>query len=1004
MGSVRARTGIGSRGRATRELGNQVLNDGSTRAGKFGLVIRFLRRRFSLGRIGRRKLGGGWDEGKPFGRGEIVAEFHRVRKLDHPPVLVVQGVRGSKKSELLDHMRRSFTLRRSWYRAEEVDAKVDFFAISPEPEPTFASIDTQLRSNGSWVRRLHLPRFRRMQALLSEEQGGRSAMPVHSGAAENDLAWLEAMGQPIPSIVVQRRADDLSSWGRATRYVREIWWRHSPGRAARWMREFTDRLPDPMAGPGSLRRRLEMLQTGLGVATAEDLRRATRRFVLPVSEVALFFDGYHRVERTDQPNFVVEFAEAVAESKARVLMVVACRRQAEWSKMAEAQPDCEEYGPMTICERVQIHRLEPLAWGDRIYALRKYGVPASLVHDLAEFSAGMPIALGLLGEAFGTVDGGDSRHRALLQRLPLQTGPEDEWFETLSRTLVNEMLAGLGRDEELHLQAAASQRNFDRDLLARLLGDRFSDACFKWLITSEFVGTPRPSSVLRTTESYRVRSFVREIFATTVSNHGEVEDWHQRSAQYLSDGAARASDPDLEFQLEAEALYHRLFTEPELAKSELFQWFNAQLHASRTDRCETLLWIGLRYNWADPAWRATVLTHAGKMYLARNQNELAMQRLLEAKATVELDGSDPSLRAPIALALARCYLLEERFLESREEFAWLGDRESQHPVVRFQCLWAECREERDSGELTASRELTDEAKALLEELLDGSRVTDSISVAKSLGLGSLPRKRAHIVRHEAELARRLGDYVTSEAKVDDAHQRYSVDPEEGIEGYTNLVRAHNRRHEGAFDDSIELAFEIYDGFMRQEPRDLRGAGWALRCLAQAHLCAADPEAALSALDEIMKIDPLVFPQALPFGLFGKATLERHRGNYGQARKLLRQADQEQRGRAATYWRFHHRIERIELDRIQSPLLADREIRALLNQPRVEEHPTLQFSAALLGVRTLGREGAYVETAERSADRIRCGSRAGSWEVDTLSATLAEIDAGREPPPLILNLP
>ncbi len=790
-------------------------------------------------------------------------------------------------------MRRSFTLRRSWYRGEEVDAKVDFFAVAPEPEPTFESINTQLSANSSWIRRLRSPRFRRMQTLLAREQSGQGEASVRSEAAENDLGWLEEMGLPVPPVLVQKRRPSRSRLREIPLEIREFWWRHSPTSAAVWVREFWQRLPAPMAGPGSLRQRIEMLQAGLGAATAEDLRRATRRLILPISEVALFFDGYHRVERRDRPTFVIDFFERIAESKARVLLVVACRRQTQWSELADEQPDCEWFGPMTISNLVQIHRLESLGWSDSVHALWKYGVPADLVHELTQLSAGMPVALSLLGRAFGTT-GDDSRDRALLNRLPLKTEPREEWFDQFSQILVAEMLQGLRPNLDLHLRAAATQRNFDRNLLAHLLGDDFSNRSFRQLIDSEFVGTARPSSVLRTEESYRVRSFVRDILAAAPSQ-GDVNKWRRLSVEYLTGQAERTPDPELEFQFEAEVLYHRLFMEPDVAKPELIQLFHAQLHASRTDHCEALLWIGLRFNWADPEWQATVLTHAGTMYLARNQNKLALERLLEAKATAQLNGSSSPLAVTISLVLARCYRLEERSLEARKELAWLGQRGDLHPVVRFQCLWSECREERDHGELIASRELTNEARELLSELLDDTRREESTATAKLHALGPLPRKRAHIVRHEADLARRGGDYVTSLAKMTEALEGYKTDPEMGIERYTELVGAHVRRQEGAFDTSIEAAFHIYNGFMEQKPRDLRGAGWAMRCLAQAQLQAADPEAAAPTLEKLTTIDPLVYPRARPFGLLGQAIIQRRLGNYPEARQLLRLSERAVKG-------------------------------------------------------------------------------------------------------------
>ena len=222
-----------------------------------------------------------------------------------------------------------------------------------------------------------------------------------------------------------------------------------------------------MDGPASLCQRMEILQNGLAEATAEDFRHATRRRLLPISEIAVFIDGYHRVERSAEPDFIVSFAKRLAELGAlRVVLVVACREQERWTKLADAQPDCEDFGIMKVSRRVQIHHLQPIGWADRVHALQRYGAPPSLVNRLADLSAGVPLALSMLGAAFGAVGPARQRSQLLLDELPDPVRADGAWFERFTRVMAREMLAGLDRDLKLHLRAAATQRNFDRPLIA----------------------------------------------------------------------------------------------------------------------------------------------------------------------------------------------------------------------------------------------------------------------------------------------------------------------------------------------------------------------------------------------------------------------------------------------------------------------------------------------------------------------------------------------------------
>jgi tetratricopeptide (TPR) repeat protein len=932
----------------------------------------------------------------------VVAEFHRVRKFDRPPVFVIQGVRGSQKSELLDHLRFTFSKRAAWHLAEDKEAKVDFWALDPEPESTFASIARQLTAERSWVRPLRFPRLKRLQEILAVEQQRAGSAPPQASAVDDERNWLATTGGGIINLAAETSIPTPPRSAAAMRKLRVAWWRVSPTRAGRWTRRLHRSLPHPLESPDSRRRRMEVLEDGLAQAAVEDLRRATRRFLLPVSEVALFVDGYHRVERSAQPDFVVEFAKRLAESEARVILVIACREQTLWSKLAESQADYKSYGTMEVSERVQIHHLQPLAWADRIRSLYKDGVPPTLAPKLAEISLGMPVMLDLLGAAFGDRPRASRRSRELLAELPEADRVDEAWFEEFSRTIASDLLKGLPDRLELHLRAAATQRNFDKNLLERVIGDNFSEKCYRELVQSELVGTPRPSLLLDEHETYRVRSFVRSALTADPSEEAATQRWHRRAATYFERRAEGSTDPDLRFRLEAEALFHRLFTAPLEAKPELFKRFQGYLLASRTDHCEALLRVALDFDHSDSHWRATVLAHAGKMYLARNRHPLAEERLLEAKRLVSLDETEKWLAVTIHLSLAKCYRLQERFADARRELGALSSHAEIHPVVEFQRTWSESLEAKDEGRLQASRELAEQCEHLLEVLLEPSREEDSARAAEAFGLAPLPRKRFHIARHFSDLARRSGYYALGFDHLDAAVAGYRDDPEDGIVEHAELGRAHLLRGEGVFKASLDLAEQLYQTFTSPALEDLRGAAEAGRCIAHAQLCGVDPEQARAMLEELVETDPQLYPRAPRFGLFGLGELERLQGNLSSARRLY-QRSQELSG-PAHFECCYGKLGTIELDRIERPHQVTGSLRQLLRQPGVSDHPSVRFYAALIKLRAFGLNLEEMQDAWVTAERFTHSPLGRRWEAEELKCNLAAIEVGEEPPPLIFNLP
>ncbi len=460
-------------------------------------------------------------------------------------------------------------------------------------------------------------------------------------------------------------------------------------------------------------------------------------------------------------------------------------------------------------------------------------------------------------------------------------------------------------------------------------------------------------------------------------------------------------DPDIAFLLETEALYHRLFFEPDIAKLELFTFFQRQLLAARTDRCEALLRAALDYDSTDPRWRATVLAQAGKMYLARDRHRLAEERLREAQSLVSLDDEDSWLAVSISLALAKCHRLQGHFAAVRRELAALADQPEVHPVVAFQKEWFGSLEAASKGHLAAAGEMAGEAKRLLHSLLEPAVAVAHAGAAEAFGLGPLPRKRIHVLRLEADLARRRGDYLDASEKIDEAIARYREDPEDCVVDYAMLVHTHVLRQEGD-PGALPLAEEVHRNFEARRPGDLPGAARSLRCIAQAWML-ADPERARPYLEQLVEMESGLYPSGRPFALFALGELERLKGEQEAARRLYRLSERSAEGRDC----FEHcygQLGLIELDRLDRPHQVADGIRLLLSRPGVLEHPSLEFSLALLGVRAFGREGGHVEATRRAAARFARRPAMPSWEEEALAVTLASIDTGTELPPLVLNLP
>src|SRR3954452_4908395 len=67
------------------------------------------------------------------GRSPIVHRFHNLRRRDSPPVLIIQGVRGAGKSDLVLRLQFGFRRRWAWRVGREVDVLLKINASLATP-------------------------------------------------------------------------------------------------------------------------------------------------------------------------------------------------------------------------------------------------------------------------------------------------------------------------------------------------------------------------------------------------------------------------------------------------------------------------------------------------------------------------------------------------------------------------------------------------------------------------------------------------------------------------------------------------------------------------------------------------------------------------------------------------------------------------------------------------------------------------------------------------------
>jgi tetratricopeptide (TPR) repeat protein len=957
------------------------------------------------------------------GRAEIVRRFHARRREAQPPVFVIQGPLGSGKTHLVGRIRATY--RRSSlgsFPRRNVDVRLDLMPPKvPEAEFTLEVLRRQLRTRFSLWRRVTTPRFDLMRAQLFVHRVSLGeADPPRAVAA--DLQWalqtgvkvatsLHAGGTPL---VVPSLKAGPGRWARQAR-VRFGW-----GAAAKWVKAFRDALPttDPL-GQTDLAR-AEAMERGLTIAMAQDLAAATRRKRFAVRQVVIFIDAYDRVENeSSSPAWLVEFADDLRDAGAAVMLVLACRRQRLWTERMHRDGDYEDKRVFEASSTVEVHPLHPLGFVERTYVLADYQVPGSLIEPLANASAGHPLALRLLGMTFGNLPpaAADRRERLLLPHLPKVTRPTDDWVRRFCALVGPLLVSDLRPEVARHAHAAAALRAFDRPLMVCVLGDEFRGDAFTELLATPLVEAPKPSGLGGNQESYRMRTFARQLLRDDDAATEARLEWHARASQYFDELAQKSDfDPERQFALRVEALYHRSYVEtqrpgetPKVVEANVAEAFMAEQTIRRFDHCEMLLDCAADMHWLPDDWKARVLALAGRMYLTADRYEVAEERLRESlRVTEDLDQAG-ELVLGTRQSLVKCLRLQGRIEEALvEQQATLDATVETTPVAAFQAVWSQSLLAKAAGDLIGAIEKADSAGRQLSELL-GDDAEMHVRLAERLGFGSLPRKRAHLLRHQADLARRSGDFVRSHELLDAAARAYATDPEPVAQQHLRLLTGHVLRAEGLFADAEQLAAQVLDEVLGATVPNVRLQLVALRAVAQARLASPFPEGARAYLLALSQDEACTYPSGRMIGYWGLGELARLAGQAPEATAQY-QAALRSNGDSPAFERFYVHVGLAETERHASAQRALDRLRRVADSEAASAHPSIMFWSHLVAARAYNQDGDATraarqrEAARHALDGVRCHKRAQPWELDILASDEAAV-AGDQPfPSVALLLP
>lgn len=970
-----------------------------------------LRRRLSLGFW--RPIGSS-AEIRVRGRSPIVHRFHSLRRWDSPPVLVIQGVRGSGKSDLVQRMRFGFRRRWAWHVGRELDVFLQLGTSLAAPESALDELRKLLRRESSMARRVRTPRYDLMRAKLDRFRGRENRQEEMIG---NELERGLRVGGNAVGALSGHSLVAAPALAKPALLVRRALLSSRITQPSRWVqRQVAD------LDPGQYNHREQQVQraleAGLIEAMAEDLARATSRRLFPVDKVVFFFDAYDRVEDSAARSWLCDFAEQLRERRAKVMVVVTCCQQRVWTEALEQyaretklSPD--DYGLFRTTNRIEIHDLEGLDREECIYALAKFLVPPELTGHLADISGGHPMALHLLGAAFGRARPDlYADEEKLSKQFPPPAIITDEWVDEITHAVGEQLIDHLSADLIEHARSAASLRFFDRKLLRHMMGDGFRGKCFEELVASPLVRSWQPASHpdAEGEATYRLRGFARSILERGFGDPEAAQLWHQRAQHYFAERKSKAGAPEHERHLAAtEELFHQLARDPKSGEDAVWSAFRAELRQRRFDRCETLLQVANDLNWLGDTWTARRLMMAGRMFVALGDYELAERRLREASEQAPLGQNCSQIALSVAQSLARCLRLQSRVDDAREVSQEIYDHAGHVPVMRFQAVWTDTLLDKEWGRLANSLEGAEKARALLRELLAEDAEVHA-RTAGDHGIGALALKPCHLDRHEGDLLRRAGDYPRAHdllGKAREAARDAAAEPH--IEAYTTTVESHLLRLENDLEGARARGQEALEHFAAR-PDDWRGLGQAQRAVAQAELAGDDPDRSLPYFDGLLAADPSIYPSGRAVAHFGVGEAHRRKGDYPTARAAYIRAKE-----SSVFERCYGGLGLAEMATAgESKRMARVQLQALAHDEAFHSHPVLAFWHGLIGARlehtpeqgvtTVGNPHLIQAEQALVAMQRRPGAVENTPEQRALRETMTAIETGRPLPPIALNLP
>lgn len=943
------------------------------------------------------------------GRGNVVDAFFEARGQPGPPVFVIQGIEGSGKSALIGHLRALLRKRGGWRIGWDIDAAVALGDGLRGREQALAALELQIRWRSPRRRlfaaagtpRLLLVRdeLERRRAKAGEVTPGVEPFALSRWAARQLLRTAPVVLGGSVSVAPPPRGAPMKAIG----WLRL---RFGIGNAGTWARDHVAMLERRHYVVEHSQAMIAQLERSLTRAFAADLKAASTRRWRRLRRAVLFVATSPTGAQPEAGSWDVELADDLRDAEAPAMLVISYRTQRIWSQRVADDPEGERSGSLAASPSVEIHTLGPLGDDDRRRVLKRHGVPAAQRRRLADASQGHQGALDLLGLRFGGALDGTPDQARILGTLPARPAGgevDDAWVRTFYEKMAPVIDEGLSDDLRRHARAAAALHMFDADLLHTVLGDAFDEEHFAELVGSGLVDGPWAREDLGMHNAYTVLPFMREVWWRDASTSGTARDWHERA---LLEHERRAAVADGRFPRGAQALRHRIALDPQAGRRELKEAFEEALRRRRWKEGESLLDVARACGGDDRLWRAETETMAGTKYLKEGEYRLAEACLREARALMSTIEVPEELRLRVTQSLASCLRLRGRLREADEELETLLPSAEKHPVAHFQATWTRSLVRKDRGRLGEAEQYASAALTLLERLPRDDWAWREAALA--LGLQDLSRKRAHLLRHRADILRRRGAYDASMAVIEEATHAYREDPEPEAEALLEVVRAHVLRTRGEWQEAERVAQAAYDALSAHDCSS-RSLMMGTRCLAQARLAGADPSSARELLEALVSVDASDYPVSAAIGHFGLGELARLGGDADAARRHYIAAATPACEETRVFEHVYGQMGLVELHREQG---AAREAIPLLD--RVEdaisaEHPLLRFWHGLLAARAhgTGRVGYKARRAlgraESALKALRHRDRRHPLRA-TLADTTAELERRGSLRKLLLLLP